>query len=83
MRTIRHCILLAGAAARRHPAGVPRVPWVLGPGYEEVPLLLLLLLPNVLCVAAITPLYTFFQVQTEKPVAMFRVTARLWSQARR
>jgi hypothetical protein len=48
--------------------------------YEEVPLLLLLLLlpllllPNALCVAAITPLYTFFQVQTEKPVAMFRVT---------
>jgi O-antigen/teichoic acid export membrane protein len=75
VRTIRHCILLAGAAAvLLTPLAYLALPWVLGPGYDEVPLLLLLLLPNVLCVAAITPLYTFFQVQTEKPVTMFRVT---------
>jgi O-antigen/teichoic acid export membrane protein len=75
VRTIRHCILLAGAAsALVTPLAYLALPWVLGPGYDEVPLLLVLLLPNVLCVAAITPLYTFFQVQTEKPVTMFRVT---------
>ena len=75
VRTIRHCILLAGAATVLvTPLAYLALPWVLGPGYDEVPLLLLLLLPNVLCVAAITPLYTFFQVQTEKPVTMFRVT---------
>jgi O-antigen/teichoic acid export membrane protein len=75
VRTIRHCILLAAAASVFvTPLAYLAVPWVLGPGFGEVPLLLLLLLPNVLCVAAITPLYTFFQVQTEKPVAMLQVT---------
>jgi O-antigen/teichoic acid export membrane protein len=75
VRTIRHCILLAGAASVLViPLGYVTLPWILGPGYGEVPLLLLLLLPSVLCMAAITPLYTFFQVQTEKPVAMLRVT---------
>ena len=62
-----------GGERRRHPAGYVVLPWVLGPGYDEVPLLLLLLPPNVLCLAAVRPLYSFFQVQTEKPVSMFRV----------
>lgn len=75
VRTIRHCILLAAVASVFcTPLAYVTIPWILGPGYGDVPLLLLLLLPNVLCVAAITPLYTFFQVQAEKPVTMFRVT---------
>jgi O-antigen/teichoic acid export membrane protein len=40
-----------------------------------VPLLLLLLLPNVLSLAAVRPLYSFFQVQMGKPASMFRVVA--------
>jgi O-antigen/teichoic acid export membrane protein len=75
VRTIRHCILLAAVASVFvTPLAYLTIPWILGPGYGDVPLLLLLLLPNVLCVAAITPLYTFFQVQAEKPVTMFWVT---------
>jgi O-antigen/teichoic acid export membrane protein len=75
VRTIRHCILLAAVATVLVvPLAYVAIPWILGPGYGEVPLLLLLLLPNVLCVAAIRPLYTFFQVQAQKPVTMFRVT---------
>jgi O-antigen/teichoic acid export membrane protein len=74
VRTTRHCILLAGAASLVViPAAYVALPWVLGSGYHDVPLLLLLLLPNVLCQAAMRPLYSFFQVQAEKPAKMFRV----------
>jgi O-antigen/teichoic acid export membrane protein len=74
VRTTRHCILLAGgAAAIVIPAAYVGIPWVLGEGYGEVPLLLLLLLPSVLCQAAMRPLYSFFQVQAEKPAVMMRV----------
>jgi O-antigen/teichoic acid export membrane protein len=40
-----------------------------------VPILLVLLTPNVLCLAAVRPLYSFFQVQTQKPAKMYRVVA--------
>jgi hypothetical protein len=50
IRTMRHCVMLVAAAS---VAVIPTVyvtlPWVLGPGYGEVPALLLLLTPNVLC----------------------------------
>ena len=73
---MRHCVLLAAAASIVVvPASYVVLPWVLGPGYGEVPVLLLLLTPNVLCLAAVRPLYSFFQVQAEKPVSMFRVVA--------
>jgi O-antigen/teichoic acid export membrane protein len=76
VRTTRHCILLAAAAsAVVIPIAYVAIPVALGPGYGEVPLLLVLLLPNVMCQAAMRPLYSFFQVQAEKPVAMFRVVA--------
>jgi O-antigen/teichoic acid export membrane protein len=76
VRTMRHCVLLAAAASVVVvPASYVVLPWVLGPGYGEVPVLLLLLTPNVLCLAAVRPLYSFFQVQAEKPVSMFRVVA--------
>jgi len=35
----------------------------------------MLLTPNVLCLAAVRPLYSFFQVQTQKPAKMYRVVA--------
>jgi O-antigen/teichoic acid export membrane protein len=57
------------------PAAYVAIPWVLGDGYGDVPLLLVLLTPNVLCLAAVRPLYSFFQVQTEKPASMYRVVA--------
>jgi O-antigen/teichoic acid export membrane protein len=76
VRTTRHCILLAaGGAAIVIPIGYFAIPWILGSGYDEVPVLLLLLLPNVLCQAAMRPLYSFFQVQAEKPGSMIRVVA--------
>jgi O-antigen/teichoic acid export membrane protein len=76
VRTTRHCVLLAGAAALIVlPVSYFAIPIVLGSGYEDVPLLLLLLMPNVLCQAAMRPLYSFFQVQAEKPAMMFRVAA--------
>ena len=76
IRTMRHCVLLAAVASVvAVPASYVVLPWVLGPGYGEVPVLLLLLTPNVLCLAAVRPLYSFFQVQAEKPVSMFRVVA--------
>jgi len=76
LRTMRHCVILAAAAS---VVVIPvvwfAIPFVLGAGYEEVPLLLVLLTPNVLCLAAVRPLYSFFQVQTQKPAKMYRVVA--------
>jgi O-antigen/teichoic acid export membrane protein len=74
IRTMRHCVLLSAAASIVVvPASYVMLPIVLGPGYEEVPLLLLMLTPNVLCLAAVRPLYGYFQVQTENPASMYRV----------
>lgn len=76
IRTMRHCIMLAAAASVIViPAAYVAIPWVLGDGYGDVPLILVLLTPNVLCAAAVTPLYSFFQVQIQKPSSMFRVVA--------
>jgi len=76
IRTMRHCVLLAAAASVLVvPASYVVLPFILGPGYGGVPLVLLLLTPNVLCLAAVRPLYSFFQVQTENPASMYRVVA--------
>jgi O-antigen/teichoic acid export membrane protein len=76
VRTMRHCVLLAAVSTLVViPVAYVAIPWVLGDGYEDVPLLLILLTPNVLCLAAVRPLYSFFQVQTEKPASMYRVVA--------
>ncbi len=74
IRTVRHSVLLVAAASVvAIPAAYIAIPWVLGEGYGEVPLLLVLLTPNVLCLAAVRPLYSFFQVQTQKPASMYRM----------
>jgi O-antigen/teichoic acid export membrane protein len=76
IRTMRHCVLLAAASSVVViPAAYVAIPWVLGDGYGDVPRLLVLLTPNVLCLSAVRPLYSFFQVQTEKPSSMYRVVA--------
>jgi O-antigen/teichoic acid export membrane protein len=76
IRTMRHCIMLAAVASVIVvPAGYVAIPWILGDGYGDVPLILLLLTPSVLCMAAVRPLYSFFQVQLQKPSSMFRVVA--------
>jgi O-antigen/teichoic acid export membrane protein len=74
VRTVRHSVMLVAAASVvLIPAAYVALPWVLGAGYGEVPLLLVLLTPNVLCLAAVRPLYSFFQVQTQKPASMYRM----------
>ena len=74
IRTVRHSVLLVAAATVVViPAAYVGIPWILGEGYHEVPLLLVLLTPNVLCLAAVRPLYSFFQVQTQKPASMYRM----------
>jgi O-antigen/teichoic acid export membrane protein/O-antigen ligase len=74
VRTMRHCVILAAAASIIViPAVYIAIPFVLGHGYDDVPLLLVLLTPNVLCLAAVRPLYSFFQVQTQKPAKMYWV----------
>jgi O-antigen/teichoic acid export membrane protein/O-antigen ligase len=76
LRTMRHCVILAaGASVVVIPAAWLLIPFVLGKGYGDVPLLLVLLTPNVLCLAAVRPLYSFFQVQTQKPSRMYWVVA--------
>ena len=74
IRTVRHSLLLVAAATVVViPAAYVGIPWILGEGYHEGPLLLVLLAPNVLCLAAVRPLYSFFQVQTQKPASMYRM----------
>jgi O-antigen/teichoic acid export membrane protein/O-antigen ligase len=74
VRTMRHCVILAAAASVLViPTVYLAIPFVLGHGYGDVPLILVMLTPNVLCLAAVRPLYSFFQVQTQKPASMYRV----------
>jgi O-antigen/teichoic acid export membrane protein len=46
------------------------VRWALGAGYEDVPLLLVVLIPNVIAYAGMSPLYSFFSVQAAKPAML-------------
>src|SRR3712207_3389060 len=61
-RTMRHSIVLAAAgSALLVPVVYLGVPLALGPGYEDVWLLLAVLSPYLLAFATMSPLYTFFQ----------------------
>jgi O-antigen/teichoic acid export membrane protein len=74
-RTVRHSVVLAFAGCVVLPPLVyVAIPWTLGGGYEDVPLLLVLLIPNVIAYAAISPMYSFFQVQAAKPAMLLRAT---------
>ncbi len=73
-RAVRHSILftLAGSVLLL-PVVFIGVPLAVGDEYDDVPLLFVLLIPNALCLAALTSLYTFFQVQAGKPGTLLRV----------
>jgi O-antigen/teichoic acid export membrane protein len=73
-RTVRHAILLASASGLALlPVAFVAVPWALGAGYEDVPLLLVLMVPAAISLAAMYPLYTYFQIQAAKPVTLLKV----------
>ena len=75
VRAMRHSILLTSAGALiLLPIVFVGVPWAVGAGYEDVPLLFLLLIPHALCWAALTSLYTFFQVQAKQPGVLLKVS---------
>jgi O-antigen/teichoic acid export membrane protein len=75
MRAVRHSVLLAVAGSVvTVPLVALALPWTLGPGDEDVPLLLVLLVPFVMGTAALSPIYTFFEVQAVKPVVMLKAT---------
>ena len=67
-RSVRHAILLAllGAAVLV-PASAIGLSWVIGDGYEDVPLLVALLAPGMAFKAALIVLNTFVSVQAARP----------------
>jgi O-antigen/teichoic acid export membrane protein len=68
LRTMRHASLLAAVGgAALFPVVLVAVPPVLGPGYEDVPLLFALLVPSAVCFAVSIPLYGYFEVQALRP----------------
>jgi O-antigen/teichoic acid export membrane protein len=74
-RTVRHSILLvATGSALLVPVVRLAVTWTLGPGYDEVPLLLIMLIPGTISLAAILALVTFFMVQVQKPRVLVAVS---------
>jgi O-antigen/teichoic acid export membrane protein len=73
-RAIRHSILLTTVGSLLAlPVVIVGVPWAVGDEYDEVPLLFALLIPNAVFLAALTSLYTYFQVQAKKPGTLLRV----------
>jgi O-antigen/teichoic acid export membrane protein len=67
-KAVRHSMLLAAASSILVvPASFVAVPIIFGPGYEEVPSLLALLVPAVIAFAVFPALTAFFGVQVVKP----------------
>jgi len=70
----RHAALLAvGGAAVLVPASLVLLRPVVGPGYEDVPLLLVALLPGVVAQSVGKILYAFFAVRQARPGLVTRV----------
>jgi O-antigen/teichoic acid export membrane protein len=68
LHTIRHTSLLAAVGGTLlFPVVLVAVPWVLGPGYEDVPYLFALLIPGAVGFSITIPLYGFFEVQALRP----------------
>jgi O-antigen/teichoic acid export membrane protein len=73
-RTVRHALLLTAVGGLLLvPAAWIAIPLTVGKGYEDVPALLLLLVPNAILVAGLYPVYTYFQVQVTKPATLAKV----------
>jgi O-antigen/teichoic acid export membrane protein len=68
LHTIRHTSMLAAVGGTLlFPLVLVAVPWVLGPGYEDVPYLFALLIPAAVGFSITIPLYGFFEVQALRP----------------
>jgi O-antigen/teichoic acid export membrane protein len=73
-RAVRHSILFTVIGSLLlFPVVLVGVPLAVGEEYDDVPLLFALLIPNALFLAAVTSLYTYFQVQAQKPGTLLRV----------
>ena len=76
LRAVRHSILFTAAGG---PLLIPivwlGVPLTVGDAYADVPWLFALLLPYAVCRAALTPLYTYFQIQARSPETLLKVGA--------
>lgn len=67
-RSVRHAVLLSLAGAMLLvPASALALPWVIGAGYGDVPVLVALLAVGMAFRAALIPLYAFVSVQAERP----------------
>jgi O-antigen/teichoic acid export membrane protein len=74
-RALRHAVLLAGVGGLLiAPASLVALPVIIGPGYEDVPLLLALLVPGIIAQAGSLTLSTFFTVQIGKPEQVTKAT---------
>jgi hypothetical protein len=73
-RAVRHSILLTSVGSLvAIPVVLVGVPWAIGDEYGDVPLLFAILIPNAVFLAALTSLYTYFQVQAKKPSTLIWV----------
>lgn len=74
-RTMRHSwVLTAVGSVLLIPGVALALPWTVGPGYEEVPVLLAILVPAVMGFAGMSPLYNFFSVQAARPAVLLTAT---------
>jgi O-antigen/teichoic acid export membrane protein len=79
-RSMRHAVLLAVVGGVvMVPASLLLLPAIVGAGYEDVPLLLALLVPGIIAQAGSLTLTTFFTVQVGQPWIVTRAT--LWMAA--
>ena len=73
-RSIRHAILLALAVGLiTVPAVALLLPTVVGEGFDDVPLALVILLPGVVGLSSYWVLHTFFAVQLGRPAIVTRI----------
>ncbi|HEX5620321.1 MAG TPA: polysaccharide biosynthesis C-terminal domain-containing protein [Solirubrobacteraceae bacterium] len=73
-RSIRHTFLLAASVgALLVPSVALLLPIVVGDGFEDVPLVLLILVPGVLGLSCFWVLHTFFTVQLGRPLIVTRI----------
>jgi O-antigen/teichoic acid export membrane protein len=73
-RSIRHTFLLAaGVGALVVPGVALLLPIVVGDGFEDVPLVLVILVPGVLGLSCFWVLHTFFAVQLGRPTIVTRI----------
>jgi len=74
-RALRHAVLLAlVGGVLMVPAALVALPLIVGDGYEDVPLLLALLVPGIIAQAGALTLTTYFTVQAGRPWVVTRAT---------